>query len=69
MADNNPAKQPEPHLSQPPKKVPKPSLFQRPFPIHRWTGTLLGASMWFWLMYRAKKDGPALLGLRHPWDH
>ena len=21
------------------------------------------------LMYRAKKDGPALLGLKHPWDH
>lgn len=21
------------------------------------------------LMYRAKKDGPALLGWKHPWDH
>ena len=21
------------------------------------------------LFYRARKDGPALLGLRHPWDH
>lgn len=21
------------------------------------------------LMYRAKQDGPALLGLKHPWDH
>lgn len=21
------------------------------------------------LMYRAKRDGPALLGLKHPWEH
>lgn len=28
---------------------------------HRWTGTLLGASMWFFMMYRAKQDGAALL--------
>lgn len=21
------------------------------------------------LMYRAKQDGPALLGLKHPWEH
>jgi len=21
------------------------------------------------LMYRAKKDGPALMGWKHPWDH
>jgi hypothetical protein len=21
------------------------------------------------LMYRAKKDGPALLGWKHPWEH
>lgn len=21
------------------------------------------------LFYRAKKDGPALIGLKHPWDH
>ncbi|PQE16593.1 hypothetical protein CJF32_00005930 [Rutstroemia sp. NJR-2017a WRK4] len=25
--------------------------------------------MWFFLMYRAKKDGPVLMGWRHPWDH
>ncbi|KAF7724586.1 hypothetical protein EC973_000894 [Apophysomyces ossiformis] len=36
---------------------------------HRFTGKALGASMWFWMMYRAKQDGPVLLGLRHPWDH
>ncbi|KAB8077993.1 hypothetical protein BDV29DRAFT_167067 [Aspergillus leporis] len=23
----------------------------------------------FLLMYRAKKDGPALLGWKHPWEH
>ncbi|KAF8924255.1 hypothetical protein BGZ47_004134 [Haplosporangium gracile] len=28
----------------------------------------LGASMWFWVMYKAKEEGPAVLGLRHPWD-
>ncbi|KAL7813500.1 hypothetical protein V8C26DRAFT_405382, partial [Trichoderma gracile] len=26
-------------------------------PIYRVTATALGAGMWFWLMYRAKKDG------------
>ncbi|KAM3463543.1 hypothetical protein NHJ6243_003160 [Beauveria neobassiana] len=26
-------------------------------PIYRLTATALGAGMWFWLMYRAKKDG------------
>ncbi|ORZ08981.1 hypothetical protein BCR42DRAFT_335131 [Absidia repens] len=36
---------------------------------HRFTGKALGASMWFWMMYRAKQDGPVILGLRHPWDH
>ncbi|KAJ1864742.1 hypothetical protein LPJ78_003168 [Coemansia sp. RSA 989] len=29
----------------------------------------LGASMWFWMMYRIKEDGPVAFGLRHPWDH
>lgn len=54
-------------------------------PLYRYSATLLGASMWFFvghldapllvmltaaqLMYRAKKDGPALLGWKHPWDH
>ncbi|KAI9275594.1 hypothetical protein BDA99DRAFT_495915 [Phascolomyces articulosus] len=28
---------------------------------HRFTGKALGASMWFWMMYRAKQDGPVLL--------
>ncbi|KAM0670486.1 hypothetical protein ACQRIU_000881 [Beauveria bassiana] len=38
-------------------------------PIYRLTATALGAGMWFWLMYRAKKDGPVLMGWKHPWDH
>ncbi|KAL4213057.1 hypothetical protein CU097_011588 [Rhizopus azygosporus] len=36
---------------------------------HRFVGKTLGAVMWFWMMYRAKEDGPVLLGWRHPWDH
>ncbi|KAI5918046.1 hypothetical protein F4810DRAFT_715836 [Camillea tinctor] len=38
-------------------------------PVYRFAATALGASMWFFLMYRARKDGPALLGWKHPWDH
>ncbi|KAF2218417.1 hypothetical protein BDZ85DRAFT_286356 [Elsinoe ampelina] len=37
--------------------------------LYRVAATGLGASMWFFLMYRAKKDGPALMGWKHPWDH
>ncbi|KAJ2789803.1 hypothetical protein H4R21_006656 [Coemansia helicoidea] len=29
----------------------------------------LGATMWFWMMYRIKEDGPVVFGFRHPWDH
>ncbi|CAO3658379.1 unnamed protein product [Rhizopus stolonifer] len=36
---------------------------------HRFVGKALGATMWFWMMYRAKEDGPVLLGWRHPWEH
>ncbi|KAF9166767.1 hypothetical protein DFQ27_003762 [Actinomortierella ambigua] len=28
----------------------------------------LGASMWFWVFYKAKQEGPVVLGLQHPWD-
>ncbi|OAP56696.1 hypothetical protein AYL99_08808 [Fonsecaea erecta] len=38
-------------------------------PFYRFCATGLGAAMWFFLFYRAKQDGPALLGLKHPWDH
>ncbi|KAG2353675.1 hypothetical protein BDR07DRAFT_1471099 [Suillus spraguei] len=27
----------------------------------------LGATMWFFILYRAREDGPKLLG-RHPWE-
>ncbi|SPN98875.1 uncharacterized protein DNG_01915 [Cephalotrichum gorgonifer] len=37
--------------------------------IYKFTAKALGAGMWFWLMYRAKKDGPVLLGLKKPWEH
>ncbi|EJD03093.1 uncharacterized protein FOMMEDRAFT_86278, partial [Fomitiporia mediterranea MF3/22] len=29
----------------------------------------LGASMWFFIFYRARQDGAKLLGLSHPWEH
>jgi hypothetical protein len=54
-------------------------------PLYRFVATGLSASMWFFvrmlaswsrsmrsllqLMYRAKKDGPALMGWKHPWEH
>ncbi|KAI1117335.1 hypothetical protein F5Y14DRAFT_404074 [Nemania sp. NC0429] len=37
--------------------------------FYRYTATALGASMWFFLMYRARKDGAVLMGWKHPWDH
>ncbi|KAL4253472.1 NADH dehydrogenase [ubiquinone] 1 beta subcomplex subunit 2 [Abortiporus biennis] len=30
--------------------------------------TTLGATMWFFIFYRARKDGAKLLGLSHPWE-
>ncbi|EUC33908.1 hypothetical protein COCVIDRAFT_39981 [Bipolaris victoriae FI3] len=56
----------------PPKYPPHPNhpIHIHPVrPLYRFMATGLGASMWFFLMYRAKKDGPALLGWKHPWDH
>ncbi|KAG5655784.1 hypothetical protein KAF25_008903 [Fusarium avenaceum] len=47
---------------------PKPPVAHVPR-VYRFTATALGAGMWFFLMYRAKKDGAVLLGLKHPWDH
>ncbi|RKP11480.1 hypothetical protein BJ684DRAFT_21948 [Piptocephalis cylindrospora] len=37
--------------------------------VYRWTAKLMGASMWFFMMYRFKEDGPTLMGWSHPWDH
>ncbi|EAT83599.1 hypothetical protein HBI56_229430 [Parastagonospora nodorum] len=56
----------------PPKYAPHPNhpIHIHPVrPLYRFMATGLGASMWFFLMYRAKKDGPVLLGWKHPWDH
>ncbi|CAO2814114.1 unnamed protein product [Amaranthus hypochondriacus] len=35
---------------------------------HSVTGKGMCALMWFWVLYRAKQDGPVVLGWRHPWD-
>ncbi|GBE81620.1 hypothetical protein SCP_0313490 [Sparassis crispa] len=35
---------------------------------YKFLATTLGASMWFFLFYRARKDGPKLLGWSHPWE-
>ncbi|EME82209.1 uncharacterized protein MYCFIDRAFT_43205, partial [Pseudocercospora fijiensis CIRAD86] len=40
-----------------------------PHIAYRVFATGLGASMWFFLFYRARYDLPVLLGFRHPWDH
>ncbi|KAH9945669.1 hypothetical protein B0H21DRAFT_822876 [Amylocystis lapponica] len=34
---------------------------------HKFLATTLGATMWFFIFYRARKDGAKLLG-RHPWE-
>ncbi|KAF2404809.1 hypothetical protein EJ06DRAFT_553633 [Trichodelitschia bisporula] len=47
----------------------QPLHFHPPRFFHRFAGTALGASMWFFLFYRMRKDGPALMGWKHPWDH
>lgn len=38
-------------------------------PFYRYSATLLGATMWFWLFYRAKHDWKQWVGIEHPWDH
>ncbi|GJP55012.1 hypothetical protein CLOM_g14005 [Closterium sp. NIES-68] len=35
---------------------------------HKVVGTGMCAMMWFWILYRAKEDGPVVLGWRHPWE-
>ncbi|THU63155.1 hypothetical protein C4D60_Mb01t12730 [Musa balbisiana] len=50
------------------------STTYKDFTIHqpkRWhvvTGKSLCAIMWFWVLYRAKQDGPVVLDWRHPWE-
>ncbi|KTW27359.1 hypothetical protein T552_02338 [Pneumocystis carinii B80] len=42
--------------------------FHPPSKFYRAVSQLLGASMWFFMFYRMKKDGPIILGLKHPWE-
>ncbi|KAH6891997.1 hypothetical protein B0T10DRAFT_482770 [Thelonectria olida] len=56
------------HHNPIPSGPPKPPVAHLPR-IYKVTATALGAGMWFWLMYRAKKEGAVLLGRKHPWDH
>ncbi|KAI0036879.1 hypothetical protein K488DRAFT_81623 [Vararia minispora EC-137] len=35
---------------------------------HQFLAKALGATLWFWIFYRARKDGGKLLG-EHPWHH
>ncbi|KAF2811265.1 uncharacterized protein BDZ99DRAFT_385583 [Mytilinidion resinicola] len=52
-----------------PGKIPHPIHIHPVRPLYRFAATGLGASMWFFLMYRAKQDLPHMLGWKHPWDH
>jgi len=54
-----------PHYSAKPGPVPFPRLTfaQRAVP------KVLGATMWFWVMYRLREELPVLTGQKHPWDH
>lgn len=38
-------------------------------PAHRWLSVAFGATAWFWIMYRMKKDGAVMFGLTPPpWE-
>lgn len=38
-------------------------------PRLKWAGKLLGATMWFYIFYRVKQDGPVMFGLKLPFEH
>ncbi|TIB18959.1 hypothetical protein E3P92_00181 [Wallemia ichthyophaga] len=38
--------------------------FHAPPAFHRFASTALGASMWFWVFYKARQDLPHMLALR-----
>ncbi|RLV90645.1 hypothetical protein JA1_004442 [Spathaspora sp. JA1] len=38
-------------------------------PAIYWTAKLSGATMWFWIMYRIKEDGPVMFGMKLPHEH
>ncbi|KAK9380112.1 uncharacterized protein V2V93DRAFT_280230 [Kockiozyma suomiensis] len=43
-----------------PKTFSGPIDIHPPRPLYRFSNLILGASMWFWIMYRLKEDGPVL---------
>lgn len=36
--------------------------------FHRFAAKALGATMWFWIFYRIREDGPEMFGMEHPWE-
>mmetsp|Transcript_1017 Transcript_1017/g.3572 ORF Transcript_1017/g.3572 Transcript_1017/m.3572 type:complete len:109 (-) Transcript_1017:1984-2310(-) len=40
----------------------------KPSAWHLYGARAFGAVAWFWIFYRMREDGPALLGLRHHWE-
>ncbi|KAG5513188.1 hypothetical protein PMAC_001558 [Pneumocystis sp. 'macacae'] len=42
--------------------------FHPPTKVHTILSQILGASMWFFILYRMKQDGPVILGIKHPWE-
>ncbi|TIB16305.1 hypothetical protein E3P89_00310 [Wallemia ichthyophaga] len=43
--------------------------FHAPPAFHRFASTALGASMWFWVFYKARQDLPHMLGWHLPFEH
>ncbi|OLY85740.1 hypothetical protein AYI68_g66 [Smittium mucronatum] len=54
---------------QPPKSSPYGGYVPPKVPFFtKFWSKAIGASLFFWIMYRAKEDLPVLLKLRHPWE-
>ena len=53
-----------------PPPIPHPLGFHPhpPDPIYQRLSTAIGATMWFWILYRFKEDGGVLMGLHKPWE-
>ncbi|ODV66440.1 hypothetical protein HYPBUDRAFT_153283 [Hyphopichia burtonii NRRL Y-1933] len=35
----------------------------------KWASKFLGATMWFYIFYRVKEDGPVMFGQKLPFEH
>lgn len=35
----------------------------------KWASKALGATMWFYIFYRIKEDGPVMFGQKLPFEH